>query len=140
MKIILGLVCVLILAAQGYVRLAPMRAKDWHVDPFTAEAPKDIGVLERFASQMSLEDTIDALHSIAQNTPRTTVLAGTPQDGRVSYVTRSRFWGFPDTTTIGVRDAAGETEVAILARARFGTNDYDVNAQRVAAWRAVAGL
>lgn len=140
MKIILGLICILFVAVQGYVRLAPMRAKDWHVDPFAAEAPKDVGVLERFASPMSVEDTMEVFDKIAQNTPRTTVLAGTAQDGRVSYVTRTRFWGFPDTTTLAVRDVAGETEVAILARARFGSNDLDVNAKRVAAWRAAAGL
>jgi uncharacterized protein (DUF1499 family) len=110
------------------------------VDPFEAAAPKQGGVLDRFLTSQDGQATLDAFVDVAQSTPRTKVLAGSAQQGRVSFVTRSLLWGFPDITTIGVRETPEGTEVAILARLRFGKGDMGVNAKRVANWRAAAGL
>jgi hypothetical protein len=39
------------------------------------------------------------LDEIALATPRTTRLAGSPDEGRITWITRSALWGFPDYTT-----------------------------------------
>jgi uncharacterized protein (DUF1499 family) len=128
------------LGLLAYIRLAPFHTTRWHVDPFTTMAPKDGGVLEVFPSTLSPQDTYEALTSVALSTDRTRVLVQTPNDHHISFITRSLVFGFPDVTTVSVRAGEAGTEVAILARLRFGKSDMGVNAKRVAAWRAAAGL
>ncbi|SEL31912.1 DUF1499 domain-containing protein [Pacificibacter marinus] len=134
------LVLGLLIAAQVYVRLSPMRSETWHVDPFEVQPPAQGGALDRFTAPLQAQVALDAFASVAQSTPRTTLLAGSLQEGRLSYVTRSLLWGFPDVTTIGVRETPDGADVAVFARLRFGKSDMGVNAKRIAAWRAAAGL
>ena len=140
MKMVFYVGLILVAALQAYVRLSPMDAEVWHVDPFDAEARKDGAALVRFSSSMSPTQTLEAFEAVALATARTQVLAGTPDSGRMSFITRSALWGFPDVTTIGVREAGEGSEVAIFARLRFGKSDLGVNAKRVAAWRAAVGI
>lgn len=140
MKIVFLGVLALLIAAQAYVRLAPLSAETWHVDSFKASDPGQGGALEKFNTPLEAQAVLKALSAVAQVTPRTTILAGSVPEGRMSFVTRSMLWGFPDVTTISVRDAAEGTEVAILARLRFGKSDIGVNGKRITAWRAAAGL
>jgi uncharacterized protein (DUF1499 family) len=140
MKMMILIPLALFLGLQAYVRFAPFKAADWHVDPFTAQAPQDGGALDVFASEISANDALTALNTVALATPRTTVLAGSVQEGHVSYVTRSLLWGFPDVTTISARDTETGSDIAILARLRFGKSDLGVNGKRVALWRSVSGL
>lgn len=140
MKIMGFIILSLLAAAQIYVRMTPLPGELWHVDPFEASAPKMGGVLERFVTPHDVQTTLDTFMDVAQSTPRTKVLVGSTQEARISFVTRSLLWGFPDVTTIGLRETDEGTEVAILARLRFGKGDMGVNANRVANWRAAAGL
>jgi uncharacterized protein (DUF1499 family) len=71
-----------------------------------------------------------ALDAVALATPRTTRLAGSPAESRITWVTRSALWGFPDYTTA----EAGLEGVAIRARLRFGQGDMGVNAARLRDW------
>jgi len=48
----------------------------------------------------------------------------------ITYVTRSRVFGFPDYTT--VRQAGPQLE--IYGRLRFGRSDLGVNAARIDGW------
>ena len=48
----------------------------------------------------------------------------------ITYVTRSRVFGFPDYTTVR---QAGDT-LEIHGRLRFGESDMGVNAARVDGW------
>lgn len=136
MKIALYSILVVFIAALAYVRLSPIVADRWHVDPFEVDPPKDGGVFQRFSSQTGAIATLEAYKAVALATPRTVVLAGTPAKGRMSFVTRSALWGFPDVTTIAVRETSEGVEVAIFARLRFGKSDLGVNGKRVTAWRA----
>jgi uncharacterized protein (DUF1499 family) len=71
--------------------------------------------------------------------PRTTRLAGGPDELWVTYVQRSRVFGFPDYVSVRVFDLPeGGATIAIYSRARFGTSDLGVNFARVQDW--VAGL
>jgi len=59
--------------------------------------------------------------------------------GRITYVTRSRLWGFPDYTTVQVIPGAAGATLALHARARFGQSDVGVNRARVERWRDALG-
>ncbi|WP_370738197.1 DUF1499 domain-containing protein [Roseovarius albus] len=67
---------------------------------------------------------------IALQDPSTQRLAGSVDDGMVTYVSRSKLWGFPDYTTARLR--GGRLE--IYGRSRFGRSDFAVNATRIDNW------
>ncbi|GAA3874825.1 DUF1499 domain-containing protein [Celeribacter arenosi] len=127
-------------AAQAYVRLSPLDPERWHVDPFAAPDPDRKGDLRRLEVPYPPVEAFERLANEAQTTPRTRVLAGSAGEQRMTFVTRSAFWGFPDLTTIGVRSSDAGAEIAILARLRFGAADLGVNGKRVSAWIEGAGL
>lgn len=126
-------ILILVLGFAAYLRLAPSDMVRWHV-PLEISENRDLpgGVLRRVEGLSDLQ----ALHQIVLQTPRTQVLAGDPAQGHVTYITRSALWGFPDYTTVQLRDGA----VLIHARLRFGKSDIGVNGKRVAGWLAqIAG-
>jgi uncharacterized protein (DUF1499 family) len=67
-------------------------------------------------------------------TPRTRRIAGSLEEGMITWETRSRLWAFPDYTTARARAEGGQTLLDITARSRFGQYDYGVNAARLRAW------
>ncbi|MEM9576213.1 MAG: DUF1499 domain-containing protein [Pseudomonadota bacterium] len=114
-----------VLFAMAYVRVAPLDPLRWHV-PIEASADEDLtgGAVRVIAGD---DATFRALDAEAQNLKRTRVLAGSLAEGRITYVTRSFFFGFPDLTTI---EQAGE-EIRLYGRLRFGASDLGVNRNRL---------
>lgn len=123
---------------QAVIRLAPTDSVNWHVDPFTAANPAPGGTRERLAVPLPPKDALMRLDAVASTWPRTRRLKGTVEEGRITYVTRSVFWGFPDYTTISTRPHEAGAEIALLARLRFGRHDFGVNHDRVRDWIKVA--
>ena len=76
------------------------------------------------------------LDSAAQTFARTTLLAGTPEEGRMTWITRSRIFGFPDYTTADAVTSDLGNHLIIIARQRFGREDMGVNLIRLKAWLA----
>jgi len=70
------------------------------------------------------------LSDIASNTARSVVLAGSASDGMMTFVTRSKWIGFPDYTTIQLDG----DKIKLHARLRFGRSDLGVNAARLERW------
>ncbi|WP_395003621.1 DUF1499 domain-containing protein [Cypionkella sp.] len=134
----LGVVAVLALGLMAYVRLAPTKPADWHLDltarppAMAALSPDRVTVLTGGAYCDLLHGSLARLDAIAMATPRTRRLAGSLAEGRITWETRSLFWGFPDYTTAQVQ---GEGLV-IFARLRFGSSDLGVNARRLRQWIA----
>lgn len=127
---ILWMMLALVAIVVGYIRLAPSDPVTWHVVP-EISADKDFG---RGVARVveTGPDGLSRLHGIALSTPRTTVLAGSVEQGMVTYVTRTAVWGFPDYTT-----ARQDGEMLrIVARSRFGRRDFGVNRDRVNGWLA----
>ena len=127
----------LIVGGAGYIRLAPSDPARWHVPPAGAEGPpgeivpvKGGATLHLTSADPAME--LAALDAIALTTPRTTRLAGNPAEGRITWITRSRLWGFPDYTTAEVTPDG----LVIWSRQRFGSNDWGVNALRLEIWLA----
>ena len=137
--LISGLLAVLV-ATSGYIRLAPSDPARWHGSPLADGPWGRITEGEGWAS-LRLEtraagEVLARLDAIALATPRTRRLAGSVEEGRITWVTRSALWGFPDYTTAEAR-ADG---LYIQARQRFGRGDMGVNAERLRGWQvALAG-
>lgn len=129
----------LIVGFAAYVRFAPSDPARWHQDPAEAHAwevgaswgevaPRPEGAALRLPPAEGLLARLDA---VAMATPHTTRLAGSVEEGRITWVTRSALWGFPDYTT-AEQKADG---VYLDARLRFGKSDLGVNARRLTVWR-----
>jgi uncharacterized protein (DUF1499 family) len=129
---------VLVLAVAVFalwVRLAPTDPARWHTDPLLGVTGANAHAA-RAADPRPPTQALAALDAVALATPRTARVAGSPEEGRITWVTRSQVWGFPDfTTAAAVPDGTG-TSLAIFARARFGASDIGVNAARVTDWLA----
>ena len=125
---VLFLIVLVVLGGLAWIRLAPSNPAQWHVDPqVTADQDLASGVRRRIAGG---EGAMQALHAIILETPRTEVLAGSPEEDRVTYITRSLWMGFPDYTTV----QNAEDHLELWARQRFGQSDLGVNKQRVEDW------
>jgi uncharacterized protein (DUF1499 family) len=110
------------------VRLAPVDPARWHV---AVEAEEDRDMAGGAVRVIPAEDgMLTRLDAIAQATPRTSRIAGSPEEGRITWQTRSLIWGFPDYTTAEVSDG----RLKIFARLRFGQSDLGVNRARLEAW------
>ncbi len=126
----IGLMAVLVgvVALLAYVRLAPSDAARWHVDIDAAgDADMAGGVVRVVPGDPALLGRADAY---MRALPRTRVLAGSVAEGHVTYVTRTRVFGFPDYTTLQYDAGAGLLKA--FARLRFGASDMGVNAKRLA--------
>lgn len=121
----------LVVLFGAYVRLAPSDPARWHVPPKHDRdrtfANGAVRVIEEAPARLA------RLDEIAKDWPRTKVLAGSVGVGKVTYVTRTAFWGFPDYTTIKIVDG----KIILWARSRFGRRDFGVNRERLQAWLAV---
>lgn len=109
----------------AYVRLAPSDVARWH-QPVQATEDQDMAqgaIRVRETDRAGFERADAAMRAME----RTKVLAGSLQDGRVTYITRSRLWGFPDYTTMEYSDGT----LKLFGRLRFGGSDLGVNAARL---------
>ncbi|UAB90168.1 DUF1499 domain-containing protein [Ruegeria sp. SCSIO 43209] len=129
-KMLLWLLIAVGLAMGAYIRLAPSDPVRWHVAPEDTERDLKGGVVRVVETG---PDGLARLDKIARATPRTSVLAGSLEEGMITYITRTKVFGFPDYTTVQLD---GDT-LRIYARLRFGRKDFGVNRDRVTQWLAL---
>ena len=137
------------LALVLWVRLAPSNPAIWHV----ALADQTAAVAGPCRNQIRIVPTgaratclplgdpatvLTHLDTAARAAPRTSRLAGTPQTGMITWISRSPLVGFPDYITAEVHATPQGTRLDIFSRQRFGQGDHGVNAARLKAW--LAGL
>lgn len=120
MKLI-WLIMVAIVAFAAYVRLAPSNTEHWHVDPIESRERSGSGIL----SEMPID--LADLHAVVMTLPRVRVLGGSVQNGHITYVARSKLWGFPDYISV---KKTGQN-LTVFSRQRFGSADHGVNAERL---------
>ncbi len=127
LKILIGFVG-LVVTLMLYVRLAPTDVAKWHVAP--PDTPREMagGVVMVLAGD---ENLLVALAKVAEAADRTHLLAGSIESGLLTYVTRSRIWGFPDYTTLALTN---DGQIIVYARLRFGQSDLGVNKARLVDW------
>ena len=98
-------------------------------DLFAGDDP--FAMAQAWLTEAEASEPNDA-NAIALATPRTLVLEGSVEDGMITYITRTRVFGFPDYTTVTQKDKT----LKFHARLRFGMKDMGVNAARGDAWIA----
>jgi uncharacterized protein (DUF1499 family) len=124
-RVILWVILILVVGALAYVRLAPSDPARWNQQVTeTANTTMQSGAVRVIPAG---DETFERLDVIMRDLPRTDVLAGSVAEGRVTYITRSKWMGFPDYTTI---DREGD-ELRLYARSRFGQSDLGVNIARL---------
>jgi len=140
-RLIFQIAIALLIGAAAFIRLAPSDPAHWHTDPGTipVRACGDLTTTQSGArvTCLRLEDPttlLANLDSIALASPRTTRLAGSAETGRITWITRSFLWGFPDYTTAQATITPAGARLDVVARQRFGGSDWGVNAARLAAW------
>lgn len=141
----------LVLAAAGligaglaYVRLAPIDASVWHVDPATAARtgkPNDYLVADggdrpAIISDLPPTEILSRLDAVAMAEPAVTRLAGSPDDGLLTYVQRTRLVGYPDVISVSALPDGSGSRLSVWSRSRFGQSDLGVNRARVERWLA----
>ncbi len=126
--VLLAVTVAVMVAGLGYIRLAPSDPTRWHVTPDVSENKVLQGGVKLLLD--AGPDGLQRLDALAMATPRTRVLAGSVQSGMITYVTRSKVFGFPDYTTV---QQNGDI-LKIHARLRFGRSDLGVNAARIQGW------
>ena len=128
------IVALLVAGVLAAIRLAPSDPARWHSDPTLARPGPgrfvvcDGGDLPALAAG---PDSLARLAAIAGATPRTRLLAGSVATGRITWITRSAVFGFPDYTTAGLADGP---VLCLHARLRFGRDDFGVNEARLRRW------
>ena len=141
MAMIVAFALIALLGLMALIRLAPSDPATWHVDPSDA-LPAEIsaGLVLRQEGGAFLvvpgdaaqsQASLQRLDAIALASDRTTRLAGSVPEGRITWVTRSALWGFPDYTTAQITPQG----LVLHARLRFGKSDLGVNAARLADWQ-----
>ena len=143
MRWVFGIAAILLAIGVVLVRMIPVSAASYH----TASTPRDIGdypATGRFTAVRGItaapEDVLRAVAAVALQTPRTSMVAGSVEDGIMTFKTRSRLWGFPDFTTVSIIAAgtapSGNAEPLLMIEGRlhYGVDDLGVNKARVQDW------
>jgi uncharacterized protein (DUF1499 family) len=137
-KMVIWPVLTVVVLALAYVRLAPSDPSVWNGAssvPGTESRQLDGGYVWRKVMDSDATAVLEKLKAAAEATPRTVLLTGSVEAGQMTYVTRSKVIGFPDYTTISLRQTPeGQPFVEVYARLRFGKSDLGVNAKRVKSW------
>lgn len=141
----------LLIGGLGWIRLAPDDPAAWNLaskahvlaleDPGQQTLPQALAALGA-ANPAQLgwvvpgapTDVLARLDAIALASPRTTRLAGSPQEGRITWVQRSRLMGYPDYITAEADAVPGGTRLDVISRQRYGRGDMGVNAARLKDW------
>lgn len=138
MKIILLAIVVGTFAALFIFRMAPTNEADWHSST-GVETLRDRTYATGFIAvrpiTASSDQVLDELERVILATPRTKKITG-EAGGMATYLTRSLVFGFPDYTTVEIREIEGKAVLIVHGRARFGGSDLGVNKARIAAWLA----
>jgi len=134
-----------VLIVRFYVRHSPHEAAMYHVADSRYSVAGNYPSKGGFEAIRDLAEpgnvALDRLIRVIEETSRTVVLDGALEDGHISFVTRSPFWGFPDTTNIWLNHhEGGADQLFIQGHQRFGRSDLGVNQRRILHWLAVARL
>ncbi|WP_245897297.1 DUF1499 domain-containing protein [Roseobacter denitrificans] len=121
----LGIGLIIVISALAYVRLSPGEISQWHVPVAGSEDADGAGDALRVIA--ATPDVFAAADAYMTSLPRTRVIAGSLDEGRITYITRSRVFGFPDYTTLDYADGT----LKAYARLRFGQSDLGVNRDRL---------
>jgi hypothetical protein len=146
MRLFILIVIGLVVAIMVYVRLAPDDVARVHVqgDPRPAgDYPVAGGFTAVRQITASPADVLQVVAQAAMDDAGTTPLAGTVDEGMMTFISRSKVFGFPDYTTVSIIppetvENAGPL-LMISGHLRYGKFDMGVNNARVERWLSALG-
>ena len=145
MKILFALVAIIAVVMIGisaFVRTSSTDVAAFSAAP-AADGPGDVESAGSFQAARRItttpEGVLQALDSVARNSPRTTLFAGSVEEGTMTWQSRSRIFGFPDYTTATVDTTGDAPLLVIYGRLKYGQADMGVNRARVQNWLAQLG-
>lgn len=122
-----------------WVRFSSIDPGKWHEDLTSSSfvPPRNAAAFCRPADRRVSfgADSLAALDDIAIGWPRTKRIAGSVEEGHITWVTRSVLFGYPDFTTAQIRG----DRLCVIARQGIGLEDFGVNAKRLGAWLQTLG-
>lgn len=151
-KVFIFLVVLNALAGFGlyyYVSNVPHEPAVWHVDPLT-EPSSPTPNSYRVAPPNLTDEQVDRVAPVYLANPslmakafddfvlsrlKVKRIAGSPEEGWMTYVQKSPKLNLPDYISVKFIDlTGGRSTVAIYSRSRFGHGDMGVNEARVSSW------
>ncbi len=145
MRILLYIViaiAVLVVGAALYIRNAPLDAQALHVDPGAVTPPAApnhalmVGTSGAFIQ--ATPDEVGTRIAAVADADGAELLAGSIEEGHVTYSVRSRVFGFPDIVSLRWRAEGNGTQLDLFSRARYGYSDWGVNTRRAHRWSQAA--
>lgn len=144
MKYVLFLVAALAVLGLARIRLAGDDVAVWHVDPSVVEPGarrndflmrSGDGDADSAVFAMEGAELAGIFDEYVLSRPRVTRLAGTPDQLWMTYIQRSKWFGFPDYISVRISPVeGGHSGLTIYSRARYGGSDLGVNRARVTGW------
>jgi len=120
------------------VRFFPVDTEPFHEDPAEPDRKRsEVRLIGREAPRFSGEadDVLEAFRQIALSERGVRVVEGSVDEGMVTFVARSKVFGFRDFITVkAVGEAGGLTKLSVFARPRVNFYDWGVNARRLDRW------
>ncbi|WP_417524140.1 DUF1499 domain-containing protein [Marinovum sp.] len=136
MKILFLVAVSVVLAGWAWVRFAPDDPARWHRGSGRTETGPQSGKNSHVYRERPDDAArrLAAFDAVIRATPRTTHLAGSLEERRITYVTRTRLVGYPDYTTLSLEETPEGPVIELFGRARYGRSDLGVNRGRIEAW------
>ncbi len=141
------LVAAVVLGLMAYTRTLDHDVAQWHVDPLVAPKPSTPN-----SYRIGPEETVEfdaiapvfdvpaselgaTFDDVATQDDSVEIVAGSAEDGWVTYVQRSALFAFPDYISVRFIDVEGDrSTLAVFSRSRIGRSDLGVNKKRVIDW------
>ena len=124
-----------------YIRFAKPNESNWHVDPelVSRNDLRNSFLINSKSSNffhyaVPVKELYQELYTISEE-DRCQRVFGDIEDGLITFVCRSRLFGFPDYVSIRFRELeTGVSTLSVFSRSRFGIYDFGKNKKRVTNW------
>lgn len=124
-----------------YVRFAKPNVSNWHIDPeLVSQNDLRNSFLNNskssnfFYYSIPVKELYIKLHKIFE-ADKCQRVSGDINEGLITFVCRSKFFGFPDYVSISFREhKKGMSSLSVYSRSRFGLYDFGKNKKRVTKW------
>lgn len=128
----------ILLVVLMIVRFFPVDTEPYHEDPAEPDRRRsEVRLIGREAPRFpgDADDVLETFREIALNDRGVRVVEGSVDEGMITFVARSRVFGFRDFITVkAVGEAGGLTKLSVFARPRVDGYDWGVNARRLDRW------
>ncbi|MDD9922964.1 MAG: DUF1499 domain-containing protein [Boseongicola sp.] len=139
MKSFFGILLILLAAFLLWIRFAPTDRDLVHIDPVDADDPGPRGVkivgadAPRFPGETT--DVLEAFAHVALEEPRVKLLDGDFSEAMMTFVARTKVFGFRDYITVKATQEGEETKLSVISRSRYNFgSDWGVNRDRLDRW------